>query len=299
MTSQQENSLSMYYAVRELCQQQAIVWQTNLPFKTVFELFVAKLPQIEQYRNTQSINFTGIAQTKTDKRAELSELAYFVANRVQSYSLATNNQELLAKVNYPRSTFNRYRDTDLLGLCNIIYEQAQANLAQLTDYSVNAQLLTELQTAIQSYQDQLAKPRTSKNTAKTATDNLAELFKATNDLLRERLDRDAEIFKRTVPDFYKQYFNARRVVRTTKSKLALQIQVKDTDTDSPLANVLIKINNNNSTKKTSEKGACQIKNLAQGTYTLSFEKTGYTSQTQTINISEGETTEVSVEMGKV
>jgi hypothetical protein len=299
MTSQQENALSMYYTVRELCQQQSAIWQTNKPFKTVFELFVGKLPQIEQYRNTQSVNLTGIAQAKTDKRAELSELAYFVANRVQSYALATNNQELLAKVNYSRSTFNRYRDTDLLALCNTIYEQAQTNLAQLADYSVDSALMNELQTTIQAYQDQLAKPRTSKNTAKTATDNLGELFKTTNELLRERLDRDVEIFKRTAPDFYKQYFNARRIVQTTKSKLALRIQVKEADTQLPLANVLIKLNNSNETKKTSEKGACQIKNLGQGTYTLSFEKTGYTAQTQTVNISEGETTEVSVEMGRI
>jgi Carboxypeptidase regulatory-like domain len=298
MNAQQENILTMYYSVQELGNQTTHLWQTNLPFKTAFDLFIAKLPLIEQYRNIQSVNLTGIAQTKTSRRTELSELAFFVANRLQSYALAINDQELLAKINYPRSTFNGYRDTDLLGLCNTIYEQAQTHLAQLANYSLDASTLSDLQTAIQAYQAQIAKPRTSKSTAKTATSNLLDLFKTTSKLLRERLDRDIEVFKRTQPDFYKQYFIARQIVKTTKSKLALRIQVKEADSGIPLPNAIIQLGEGNESKKTTEQGRCQVKNLPVGTYQLSFEKKGYLSQNLQINIIEGETTEVSVEMGK-
>lgn len=298
MTSQQENSLSMYYAVQDFCNQNQSIWQTNKPFKTAFDLFESKLPLINQYRDTQSLNTTGVAQVKAQKKEDLIEKAYFVANRLQSYALHIQDSELLAKVNYSRTYFSRYRDTNLTGLCNTILENAQNNLANLLDYSVDATTLSELQTAIQAYQAQLAKPRTSQTTSKTATSNLEQLFAEATTILRERLDRDIEIFRKSQPDFYQQYQSVRRVVQTTYSKLALRIEVKEQSTAVPIANVKISLAGSKETKKSTEKGNCQIKNLAQGTYQISFEKTGYLSQSLSVNIVDGETTKLVVEMEK-
>lgn len=298
MTSQQENQLSMYYVVQTLCNANNSIWQNNKPFKRSYEEFTVQLPIIAQYRDTQSQNISGLAQNKTDKRKELTEKAYFVANRLQSYATVEKKNELFAKVNYARSVFAKYRDTNLIGLCNTILEQAQSALSDLADYSVNAALLTDLQNAIQAYQDELGKPRHAQINTKTATDTLKQLFTNTNALLTERLDKDVEVFRVSNPDFYKQYFDARRIVQSARGKLSLQVTVLDAATQTPLPNVKISFKDYNTTKKTSEKGSFQIKNLSEGDYQMTLEKMGYTSLTQTFNINGSETTKLKLEMVK-
>lgn len=296
MTSQQLDTLNMYYAVQDLCNQYSAIWQANKPFKTVYEQFTAKLPLIAQYRDTQSLNTKGITETKVQKREDLIEKAYFVANRLQSYALQSQNAELLSAINYNQTEFIRYRDSNLTSVCNTVLEKAQANLANLTDYSVNADTLLELQNAIQSYIEQLPKPRTSQASSKTATDNLTQLFLDTSALLRERLDRDIIVFQKSHPDFYTQYKSARRVIQSNRTKLSLKVEVREADSQLYLPNVQIHIVGSKTKKKTGAKGKCQFKNLAQGKYQLTIDKAGYIAQTATVNIIDGEMVKLLIEM---
>lgn len=296
MTSQQENQLSMYYVLQTFCNSNTQIWENNKPFKRAYQDFTAQLPLIEQYRNTQTQNTSGLAKNKSNKREELIEQAFFVANRLQSYSTVEKNNELLGKVNYARSTFMLYRDTNLIGLCNTILEQAQIHLKDLEDYSVKAETLTNLQTAIQSYQDDLGKPRSAQTNTKMATDALKKLFLDTNALLTSRLDKDVEVFRVSNPDFYQQYLNARRIVQSATVKLSLRVTVIDVATRMPIPNVNARFAGYNTTKKTSEKGNFQIKNLAAGDYQMTLEKIGYTTLSHSFSINDRETTKLDLEM---
>lgn len=296
MTSQQENQLSMYYVLQTFCQANTPIWENDKPFNRSYKEFAAQLPLIEQYRNTQTQNTSGLAKNKSNKREEVIEQAYFVANRLQSYATVEKNDELLAKVNYPRSVFVQYRDTNLIGLCQAILEQAQIHLNALEEYSVKAETLTNLQIAIQAYQDDLGKPRSAQANTKVATDALKKLFLDTNTLLTSRLDKDVEVFRVSHPDFYQQYFNARRIVQSATVRLSLRVTVLDAATRTPIANVKASFAGYNTTKRTSEKGNFQIKNLAAGDYQMTLEKIGYTPLTHAFNINDRETTKLDLEM---
>lgn len=298
MNALQENTLSMYFTVQELLNLNSDIWKANKPFSTMYEKFKALMPLIAQYREAQNLNNTGLTQVKNEKKNELIEKAYYVANRMQSYASQTKNMELKARVKYEYSDFQRYRDTNLSGLCNTIHDLAKEQLAELADYDVTEDLLNELKKAIEVYNEQLSRPRTSKTGSKTATILLEQTFAEANAILKENLDVDMEVFRKSHPDFYEQYFLARRMVQSNSLRLALRIHVKEAGSGIPLANVLIGLNGGKEKKKSSEKGNCQVKNLAQGSYVLSFEKAGYQSQSLKINIIDGETTLVNVEMVK-
>lgn len=296
MTAKQENQLSMYYVVQNLCDTHAALWQNDKVFTRAYEEFLAKLPLIAQYRNTQNQNTGGLTQRKNNRREELIDQAYFVANRLQSYAAVVQNDELLAQINYSRSTFAKYRDTDLLGLCTGVLEQAQKYLSELADYSLNADTLSNLQAAIQAYQDEIGRPRVSQSGVKNATEALQKLFLETSALLTDRLDKDMEVFRLSQPDFYAQYFHARRIAQTARNQFSLIVNVIDAATQQPIPNVKVSFTDYNTLKKTSPKGSFQLQNLDSGTYEMTLEKLGYTTVTQSFNIIDGETTRVRVEM---
>jgi hypothetical protein len=286
----------MYYVLQTFCNENTQIWQNDKPFNRSYKEFVAQLPLIEQYRNTQTQNTSGLAKNKSNKREELINQAYFVANRLQSYSTVEKNNELLGKVNYPRSIFTQYRDTNLIGLCNAVLEQAQIHLTALEEYKVKAETLSNLQNAIQAYQDDLGKPRSAQTSVKVATDALKKLFLDTNALLTSRLDKDVEVFRVSNPDFYQQYLNARRIVQSATVKLSLRVTVIDASTRMPIPNVNARFASYNTTKKTSEKGNFQIKNLAAGDYQMTLEKIGYTTLNHSFSINDRETTKLDLEM---
>lgn len=296
MEVQFENTLNMYYVVQDYCKQNDHIWETDVPFKIAFELFVAKLPEIEQNRNQQSKNLTGLTQEKNQKKLDLAQKAYYIANRLQSYAEVNQKLELLNKVNFTENILSRMRETNLIGVCTQILDSAKAELANLSIYKVTQDNVDALKAALKTYQNILGKPRAAKSTTVTATANLPQLFKETNEILKKRLDRDIEVFKISHPDFYNGYFSSRKVIKVNKSALALRVTVLDAANREPIPNVKAKLAGKTIIKKTSEKGGFQLNNLSEGTYQFTFEKNGYISQTISFVIINGETTVLEVLM---
>lgn len=311
MNDSQENKLSAYYAVVKLVDSFNTVWTTNVPFSTVYNLFKTKVPLIEQKRNAQILENTGAAKEKAQKKAELVDKAFFIANRTQSYALAVNNTDLFATVNFTVSDLQKTRDTDLSGVASNILAKANANAAALVPYGVTAALLTDLTTVIAAYITLLAKPRVAKVTTGAATKALGILITDTDNILDERLDREIVFYKTSNVDFYNQYFQSRKIIQTSKSKLAMKGIVTDVDTSDFIQGVKVKITNAfegallaanakalKLSKKTTQKGNFQVTNLVDGVYQVELSKPGYATQVVKINISEGDTAKMEVALVK-
>ena len=83
-----------------------------------------------------------------------------------------------------------------------IHDADAANLAALADS----------ETAIDNYSAETMKPRTAVSNRKTATANLAALFKETNDILKNQMDKLIELYRADHPDFVNTYFETRIMV---------------------------------------------------------------------------------------
>lgn len=299
----------MYYVVKGVCEKYQPTWVTNAVFAASYNVWVAKLPLIEQNRDAQTLATTGVTTDKTNKRNVMTEKTLFMANRLQSYANVTANVELLESVQYTASDMKKARDTDVVGICDTILAKANANAAAIVTYGVTAAMITDLQTSITAYSATLAKPKAAISQTKTATENLAKLFKEADDLLTKRLDLDIEIFKASKPDLYSQYKTARVIVATGGNVIAVMGTAMFAATSEPIKGVTFTFTANNSgamkavaaptkpiVKKSSAKGNFRIANLAEGVYTVSIKKIGYKEQVLTINVANGETTNLKAEL---
>lgn len=311
MNVNQENKLSMYYVVKSTCEKYQPTWVANAAFAATYNLWVAKIPLIEQNRDAQTLGTTGITTDKTVKRALLTEKALFMANRLQSYANATNNPELLESVQYTASDLKKARDTDLIGICNTLYSKANTNAAALVNYGVSAGMITDLQVAIATYAATLARPQAAKSQTKTATENLTRLFKEADDLLTKRLDLDIELFKASKPEFYSQYNTARIIIGTGGNGVSVMGKAILAGNGEPVKGVTFTFTPSNGqmkavaaetlkpiVKKSTAKGNFRIANMPEGAYNVAIAKTGFKEQALAITVVKGETTSLQVQLEK-
>ena len=312
MTIPQEDKLSMNYVVKNVCERYQATWTTNAVFAATYNLWVAKIPLIEANRDAQLLQTTGVTTDKKSKRTLMVEKAMFIENRIQSFANVTNNLELLDNVKYTPTDLKAARDTDIIGICNTILAKATANAAALVAYGVTAVMNTELQASITAYSTTLSKPSSAKSQTKTATENLAKLFKESDDLLIKRLDLDIEHFKVTKPEFYSQYKTARIIISTGTRSTSVMGNVITAMGAEPLKGVMFSFTLENGgmlksatavmnkpiVKKSADKGNFRIPSLPEGSYNVLVKKIGFKEQTLTINVAKGETTNLKVELEK-
>jgi hypothetical protein len=311
MNNTQEDKLKMYYVVKNTCEKYQATWVTNAVFATTYNLWVAKIPLIEQNRDFQTSATTGVTTDTTAKRLTMIDKALFMANRLQSLANVTNNAELLESVQYTATDLKKGRGIDVIGICNAILAKANANAPSLVNYGVTAAMITDLQAAITAYSTSLAKPKAAISQTKTATENLAALFKESYDLLTKRLDLDIELFKTSKPDFYSQYKTARIVISKGGSASSVLGSVTSAGSGEPLKGVTFTfvIENNGQpkaatagtakpiVKKSAKKGKFRA-SLAEGTYRVTVGKIGFKEQDVVITVANGETTNLKIELEK-
>ena len=309
MNINQEDKFSMYYVVKNTCEKYQTTWTTNAVFAATYNLWVAKIPLIEQNRDAQTLETTGITTDKTAKRNSMTEKTLFMINRLQSYANVVNNPELLESIKYSASDLKKSRDTDVIGICNNVLAKASANAAAIATYGVTAAMITELQTAITAYSATLAKPKAAKSQTKTATENLTKLFKEADELLVKRLDLDIELFKTSKPDFYSQYKTSRIIIPTGGGATSVLGSVRLAGSGEPLKGVSFTfVAENNGmmktastetaksiVKKSAEKGKFRA-SLPEDTYNVIVEKIGYKKQEISITVANGETTNLNIEL---
>ena len=312
MNTNQEDKISMYYVVKNTCEKYQTTWTTNAVFAATYNLWVAKIPLIETNRDAQTLETTGLTTDKTAKRAAMTDKTLFMENRLQSYANVVNNPELLESIKYSASDLKKARDTDVVGICNTVLAKATANAAAIVTYGVTAAMITELQAAITAYSAKLAKPKAAKSQTKTATENLAKLFKEADDLLTKRLDLDIELFKSSKPDFYSQYKTSRIIISTASGATSVLGNVTIAGSGEPIKGVTFSFTTENSgmmkaagadtakpiVKKSAEKGNFRT-NLPEGIYNVGVTKIGFKEQSLTITVANGETTNLKVELEKV
>ena len=312
MNINQEDKFSMYYVVKNTCEKYQTTWTTNAVFAATYNLWVAKIPLIEQNRDAQTLETTGITTDKTAKRNSMTEKTLFMINRLQSYANVVNNPELLESIKYSASDLKKSRDTDVVGICNTVLAKANANAAAIVTYGVTAAMITELQAAITAYSATLAKPKAAKSQTKTATENLTKLFKEADELLVKRLDLDIELFKTSKPEFYSQYKTARIIIPTGGGATSVLGSVNLAGSGEPLKGVsftfvaetngMMKAATANETakpivKKSADKGKFRA-TLPENTYRVLIEKIGFKPKEVTITVANGETTNLNIELEK-
>lgn len=306
MNTTQDNKLNMYGVTDSIIISHKSIWDKDPIFSASYNLWHAKIPLIEQNRDIQlSIN-KGITTEKSNFKKLMIKKAITISHRMQSYAFVVNNSELLENIKHSLSSLNAEKESDVVGICDIILENAIKYLQNLGDYGISSPIIDDFNLAINNYKLNIPNPKKAKGLVKIATKNLVTLFKEADDILYNRLDLDIEIFKETYPDFYKQYKDGRKINPLGIKAVSVKGLIHEVESKLGVKNVTITVESIPSKTppsiplnfKTGQKGFFRIKHLDEGTYKITIEKLGYITQIITITIIKTETTSINIALIK-
>ena len=290
-----EDTRTMYYTVRDLVSNTPAATLDVMPlFTDAFSAFEVNLSKIPEQSESQTIQRVGNRLIKDTLKQEMVVAAINVSARVKAYAVNIEDVYLKNEMSKSYSTILYSADTIAADLCNFIKTKAESLLANLGDYVVTAALLTALEDKINFFIAQIPKPRIGIMERKEATKQLEILFAACSVDLK-RMDYLVEMLRYENSLFYDNYFSARKVIRTGKRTLAIKGLVID-ENGNPLEKVNVTLKNTPYTRKTSENGVFEIKNVEGGIYQLAFERPGYIETTVEIAVTSTLTSDVTVTM---
>lgn len=252
MTNRQENKRSMYRALIAFFAENQSVYATFLPFLNAADRLKAVNDRINEQSEIQSTPIVGITEDKKQSRISLEETVIAVCSKINAYAAISKNNNLKSQTAYSFSSLRKQRDTLLLDIAKNILNIANQNAVNLIPYNVNSDLLTALQNKITDFNTILSHPRHKVVIRKGATQEINNLFKEADDIIKNELDLLIVNFTDTNPEFERNYKNARIIIDLGIRHRPESENKKDTsNTDNKKASKKTKTTANNS-KKTND-----------------------------------------------
>lgn len=211
MNKQQENKHTMHKKVEQVCDENTNVFQNLTAFVNGFATFKANNQKIDDTTVKQKTPTKGYTEKRDQVKGELAELAIEIAGSVAAYAHEHKDDILGRKVGYTFTELTHASDAAVKNRVTIIYKEAKNIVANLAGYGTDNTHITQLEQKLSEFSDIVGKKGYSKEETQTATEQVAELLAENNELLKNRLDKLILKFRKTAPEFYKNYFNAREI----------------------------------------------------------------------------------------
>ena len=311
MRNLQENRMSMFFTFRDSMAAYTAITNPLPNYITNWAAFISIMTQIQAVAEQQKVSKKGITENKNNLRKSLVSLTADYSRKMVVFARFTNNTTLAQEIKFSESKLKQVSDIAVRDYAQIVYDRAQANLANLTVYGITAATQTALLNAINAYNAVIGKPGASRTESGRITKQLETLFKAADAALAN-MDAAVEIVRLSQPAFYASYKNARKVPDNSGGSLAVKGLVTDAMNRLPIKGVTLEfsLEGNNGLaraarqatetviKKTAEKGGFHIKNMASGMYTVKAKKVGYPEHVTTVAVVDGELTELNIQLSK-
>jgi len=310
MTGYQEGVNKMSNATVSYLVPNATITATLPGFSPYLTAIQTTLPLLQIAIAQQEADKSGNTNNKKLLRTTLITLSMDIVRRGVAYGTNVNNSAFLALIGYSESELNKASDTKLVGICQVIHDTANGQVANLATYGITAAILTAQQTSITNFNTAIPKDRVDVTDSGAATKLIATYIKT---LLTnwEKIDTLVEIVKTTQVGFYDEYHKVRKVIDTGAGSLSLKVQASETLSGNGIANVSISIAPANTqmkamsvqskkaeVKKTASGGGAHYKSLTDGDYVVTATKPGFKDVTMTISVVNGEYTVLDIPMEK-
>jgi hypothetical protein len=159
-------------------------------------------------------------------------------------------------------------------------------------------MTTDLGTAKDDYVTSINKPREALTESSAATEKLVPIYDDQHELLTERIDNGMELYRESANAFYTQYFNARIIVNSPVTKIALTVHFEEEAGGAAIKHVSVLVDGS-ITRRSSTLGNIIVQNLAEGAHTITATLPGYLPASVPFNVIAGETTKLVIKMEKV
>jgi hypothetical protein len=291
MNATQESKLNMYRSTQKHCTDNTAIVKTVPAFETALNVFNVKLSAIIAATQQEDLVTKGITVDKSEAKKTLCRLTTDIAAPIFAYASATANNKLKQEVNFSFSDLLRTKDDVMAPRCQNIKDIGTANVDALKPYGITAAGLDALQTEIDNYQVKVPTPRNSGAQKKTIRENIKNLIKETDIVLKEQLDKTIVGFKATNPDFIYTYKANRIIIDPGKSTTTLKGIIQNAADKSPVSDATIIVKETGNKASGNATGTYEIKPIPAGTYTVTISAPKFKEKTETnVTVKQGQST---------
>jgi len=299
MTNKQEIRLKMYLSVDDFLAKNEDLTKALPEFTVTLTEFKDTINKIKLIDEQQENIRTGIAKDKRDIKNSLIDLTAENSGKVFALAKVSKDKKLMDEVDFSISEVGRMTDVALRTYSEKLYKKIETILESLANYGITAETQKEFSDTIEAYNNSLTKPRVGIAERREATKALKLLF-GSADLILKKIDAILGIIRYDEVKFYEGYKTVRKLVDTNAGVVALIARASDYSSGKPIKGVVFTFKSNGTViiKKTAEKGGFYIRNMKPGTYEVNIKKEGYKEKVVTVNINDGERTDLKVELEK-
>lgn len=303
MTNRQKIKLNMYLAVRNLRNKFSDTAKKIAKFESSFNELMGTVDQIQSVSEQQGINKKGLTEDKKRLKDMLVAITFKNSKKLAILAKSQKNNTLLNEVDLSESDLINIPGIILRDKARVICDRVEANIGNLAEHGVNAETQKQFLDTIASFNNALSMPRMGVAEKRQATQKLITLYEQADETLNI-LDMVVETVKDEQTDFYNAYRSARKIVDLNSGRVSLKAAAVDLSSHEPLKGVFFRFRPksnkgaNEIEKRTADKGGFQVKNMVPGTYQVVISKPGYKIKESDLVISEGERSELVVEMEK-
>jgi len=304
MNKKQEARFTMANNEVKLLDINHAIWKDDAIVSGSIDKAKTKISNINNTLQEQRIDTKGYTNQKTKYRDVVDKNLDYLFAAFRGYAKINNDEVLYQDANISLSKISKISDTEIIPFFDKNIDYAQQHLQELDAYGINQDMLDKAKTNLTNYQDLLSMPRDITAIRAAATKKLKTQV---NDLVLffdDVLDNLMVKYRRSHPDFYQQYLNARIIVDNPTTALSIKGTVVDADGKKPLQHVKVTVKFKAGSEladyhtKTTEKGNYQFKGIPDGKCKLIFELEYYDKLVVDSTVYTGKATDLDVQLTK-
>jgi hypothetical protein len=206
------NRTEMTSTVSAYMDKNKTLWSANKAIAATMADLNAGIGGVGQKVQKQETPTIGEAEKKVLTRHDFEDEILRIAGQLSALAAAKPDPSLAAQVEFTLPQLDKLADDSLEETGKRISGLATANLAALADYGITQADVTALDDLTAQFHGVKAAPRTAIASRSGQTKTMPPAVKSTTSILRNRLDKQMLMFKKTNPEFYAGYLSARVVV---------------------------------------------------------------------------------------
>ena len=292
MTNRQEAKLKMYLALRVFLK---INESSINPLPNAAEFITAldkAILLIQTYSEFKQFKGSGNTEAKNQYREVLEKLSLENAGKIHAWAKYKKNDLLIAETKTNQTKLSKLTDIKLLDFAKGLLNRINTDLTSLTDYKLDAATQETFKNQIELFENSVPSIKNTKVNFKEAAKQIAKGITDADEAI-DNLDSLVEMIRFSESILYTDYKATRKIDNSRSNNFVFKAFVTDA-AGNPVKDVVIRFfdkNNGNAEvlkKKTAAKGGINIAKLADGEYSLTFEKPGYHPQTAEAVVNSGE-----------
>lgn len=212
MNNADQNRFNMLVSVQQYLDQSTATWSL-VPVITRFKNELdQKVTDINVLEGADEDSSAAARVKKDNLKDTIARKTSILAGALYAYAEEAGDNGLSAKANLSPNTIKKLRDMELPDRITAFITALRPELANLADYGVTEDQVTDLETSLDDYRPLVGKARLIRSNNQITDREVSKLVSDGTSLLSDKLDRVMRQFEISDPGFYDGYLRARVIV---------------------------------------------------------------------------------------